>query len=138
MELRKQIDALIEIEYQMEKLYEKVKNAELYGDEEKLKKNLEYIHFLSEIEEEKIQKLKIDKNNFMKLVYLLNSDNYLQLLFSIDESTRLPNFKVNMDNINEACWFLYDGIQSKNKRIKPNLNSYLCNTINHPVIKRLF
>ena len=93
MELRKQIDALIEIEYQMEKLYEKVKNAELYEDEEKLKKNLEYIHFLSEIEEEKIQKLKIDKNNFMKLVYLLNSDNYLQLLFSIDESTRLPNLK---------------------------------------------
>ncbi len=138
MQLKKQVDKLIEIEYQLDKLYEKVSDAEFYGDKEELQKNLDYIRIVKEVEDEHIEKLKIDKKRFYEIIHLLNSDNYLQLILSINKKTHIPYYKVNINNINSVYCFLYHDKKYNNRKEEPNLNYFLCNTVNHPLMRRLF
>ena len=105
MDIKKKLNKIIEVEFQIDKLYEKVSDAEFYEDKEELKKNLDYIRFLKEVEEEQIEKLDIHKQSFYEIMYLLNSDNYLGLLFSINEITLTPNYKLNIYNI--LCAFIF-------------------------------
>lgn len=137
MDIKKKLNKIIEVEFQIDKLYEKVSDAEFYEDKEELKKNLDYIRFLKEVEEEQIEKLDIHKQSFYEIMYLLNSDNYLGLLFSINEITLTPNYKVNIDNIMSACHFLFYNAKKENKK-EATLNYFMCNTVNHPLIRRLF
>lgn len=134
--LRKQINKIIEIEGQIDKVYEKISNAEYYKDEITLKENLSHLRFLKEVEDEYVQELNIDKDKFYKLARLLNSDNYLKLFQGSTDG--IPLYRVDTDDLNNVYDFLFYDINECKKEVEFNLDAIFCKTINHPIMRRLF